>query len=153
MEFYESTSLNIGYKIPFVSIIDEISEINFELINEILFNSCVEDENDTINESYLFFIESQFIYKAEYKRNEISFSEYKQKCNECMYSNNLEKYFLLVPMNNVLITCRWGYNRKGINASSIPIEDAMYKITSAYDDKYNFLFKYPKILYIDQTSG
>ena len=146
----EMATASIGIKIKFVELANLLNADNFESINSILNNAIIEDENEHYNDNYQDMISEMYIYEVDYKNNIITFDKYKQ---ELMTYTKLFDYKLLIPVHKILSTTRWGYDRDGVNSSSMEIKDAMKIINKKMPNEYKFLSSYPIVFMLYQDSG
>ena len=151
MGLSDTATASIGIKILLSDLILQMNETNIELIKKMLCKGCIEDSNGVFNETF------KNIVGYEYEENELP-EEYLQ-CKEYLinkfknesYSKNkytgdvtsdLNKYLfdkeLLVPIKEILSTDRWGYNRRGINSLSRPLDFDLSVSTQEYKDIKNF---------------
>ena len=146
----EMATASIGIKIKFVELVNLLNADNFESINSILNNAIIEDENEHYNDNYQDMISEMYVYEVDYKNNIITFDKYKQ---ELMTYTKLFDYKLLIPVHEILSTTRWGYDRDGVNSSSMEIKDAMKIINKKMPNEYKFLSSYPIVFMLYQVSG
>ncbi len=146
----ETATSSIGIKIKFVELANLINADNFDSINSILNDAIIEDENEHYNDNYQDMISEMYIYEKDYKNNIITFDKYKQ---ELMTYTKLFDYKLLIPVHEILSTTRWGYDRDGVNSSSMEIKDAMKIINKKMPNEYKFLSNYPIVFMLYQVSG
>jgi hypothetical protein len=146
----ETATSSIGIKIKFVELANLLNADNFESINSILNNAIIEDENEHYNDNYQDMISEMYVYEVDYKNNIITFDKYKQ---ELMTYTKLFDYKLLIPVHEILSTTRWGYDRDGVNSSSMEIKDAMKIINKKLPNEYKFLSSYPIVFMLYQVSG
>lgn len=155
---------SIGIKILLSDLILQMNETNMELIKKMLCEGCIEDSNDSFNELF------KKIVGYEYQENELP-EEYLQ-CKEYLidkFKNNgsyyQDKYTgkkthhlthgclfekeLLVPIKDILSTERWGYNRRGINSLSRPIDFDLSVSTEKYKEFTNFNI----VFFVRQDTG
>jgi hypothetical protein len=134
----ETAKSSIGIKILLSELILQINETNFNLIKNILNKGFVEDENDYFNEVYLDIIDCDELDPENTSFNYINVREHlinKFKNNGSLIKSKFTsevkptlKYgclfdkTLLVPVKEILMTNRWGYDRYGINGISRPID-------------------------------
>ena len=149
----DTATASIGIKILISDLILQINETNIELIKKMLCEGFIEDSNDYFNEVF------KKIVGYEYEENELP-EEY-LKCKEYLidkFKNNgsyskdrytgIKKPYLgngylfdkelLVPIKKILSTDRWGYNRRGINSLSRPLDFDLSVSTEEYKDIKNF---------------
>lgn len=162
MGLCDTATASIGIKILLSDLILQMNETNIELIKKMLCKGCIEDSNRVFNETF------KRIVGYEYEENELP-EEYLQ-CKEYLinefkngsYSKNkctgdvtcdLNKYLfdkeLLVPIKNILSTDRWGYNRRGINSLSRPLDFDLSVSTEEYKEINNFKI----VFFICQDTG
>jgi hypothetical protein len=146
----ETATAFIGIKIKFVELVNLLNEDNFKSINSIFNYAIIEDENEHYNDNYQEMLSKMYIYKNNYEDNIIKFDKYKQ---ELMTYEYIFDYKLLIPVHEILSTTRWGYDRDGINSSSMEINDAMKIINKKIPNEYKFLSNYPIVFILQQASG
>jgi len=153
----ESATASIGIQILLSDLIEQINETNFNLIKKMLYDGCIEDNNDYYNEVY----EKIIGYGEndnELPENYLEFKEYlikefqnKGSLYKSKFSNEVEADIsngclfekdLLVPIKNILSTERWGYNRYGANSSSRPLDFDLSIDLNEYKEinKFNIIF-------------
>jgi hypothetical protein len=133
-----------------------MNETNIELIKKMLCKGCIEDSNGFFNETF------KNIVGYEYEENELP-KEYLQ-CKEYLINefknkytgdvtSDLKRYLfdkeLLVPIKDILSTDRWGYNRRGINSLSRPLDFDLSVSTEEYKGINNFNI----VFFIRQDTG
>jgi hypothetical protein len=159
----DTSTAGIGIKIVVSDLILQMNETNVELIKKMLCKGCIEDSNDSFNEAF------KRIVGYEYEENELP-NEYLQ-CKEFLidkFKNN-GSYFedrytgkitpdlskclfekeLLVPIKDILSTDRWGYNRRGINSLSRPLDFDL----SVSTEEYNDIKHYHIVFFVRQDTG
>ena len=123
-----------------------MNETNIELIKKMLCEGCIEDSNDSFNELF------KKIVGYEYEENELP-EEYLQckeyLINEFKINGSLFEKELLVPIKEILSTERWGYNRRGINSLSRPLDFDLSVTTEEYKEIKNFNI----VFFISQDTG
>jgi hypothetical protein len=122
-----------------------MNETNIELIKKMLCKGCIEDSNGFYNKIF------KNIVGYEYEENELP-EEYLQ-CKEYLINefknkytgdvtSDLKRYLfdkeLLVPIKDILSTDRWGYNRRGINSLSRPLDFDLSVTTEEFNVLNNF---------------
>lgn len=160
----DTATASIGIKILLSDLILQMNETNIELIKKMLCKGSIEDSNDSFNELL------KKIVGYEYEENELP-KEYLQ-CKEYLineFKNNGSYYQdrdtgkktyhlnhgslfekeLLVPIKKILSTERWGYNRRGINSLSRPLDFDLSVSTEEYKEIKNFNI----IFFISQDTG
>ena len=158
----ETATSSIGIKILLSDIVRQINEKTFTLIMEMLNNGFIEDDNDYFNEVYTEIIYNNDIMNSddftaiqEYLTNEFktrgSITKYKfsNKEEPTLTNGCLFDKYLLVPVKEILSTCRWGYDRYGTNGSSRPINFDL----SLDIEKYKEIKKYKIVFILTQSSG
>lgn len=128
----ESAIASIGVKIKLSDLILQINEANFDLIESMLCNGCIEDENDYFNEVYTNIIYSDDIPNGALHAKEFlihAFTHhgtYHKSRNGhiiptldhgCLFDKEL-----LVPIKEIASCERWGHERFGSNSTSRPID-------------------------------
>lgn len=164
MGLSDTVTASIGIKILLSDLILQMNETNIELIKKMLCNGCIEDSNGYYNETF------KKIVGYEYEENKLP-KEYLQ-CKEYLinvfknngsYCKNRETgkvtpnfsdgYLfdkeLLVPIKDILSTERWGYNRRGINSLSRPLDFDL----SVSIEEYKEFKKFNIIFFIQQDTG
>jgi len=160
----ETSSASLGIKILLSDLILQINETNFNLIKKMLYDGCIEDNNDYYNEVYEKIIgygendnelPEEYLQCKQYLINEFekNGSYYKSKFSSVitpdLSKGSLSEQYLLVPIKKILETDRWGYERYGTNSMSIPINFDLTANTEEYKDIKNFTI----IFFIKQHSG
>jgi hypothetical protein len=148
----ETATASLGIKIRLGDLIEQLNEDNAKLIESMLTDGCIEDENEFYNEVYAGIIDTQerpdvedvqafktylmtkftengSLYKSKRSADPVT----KDLSDGCL----LEQY-LLVPVEEILSTERWGYNRYGTNSSSIDINFSLLVNTEAFKNLKNF---------------
>jgi hypothetical protein len=146
MGLCDTATVSIGIKILLSDLILQMNETNIELIKKMLCEGCIEDSNDYFNELF------KKIVGYEDEENELP-EEYLQ-CKEYLineFKNNgsLFEKELLVPIKHILSTDRWGYNRRGINSLSRPLDFDLSVSTEEYKEIKNFNI----VFFIRQDTG
>jgi hypothetical protein len=156
MGMCDTSTASIGIKILLSDLILQMNETNIELIKKMLCKGCIEDSNGFFNETF------KNIVGYEYEENELP-EEYLQ-CKEYLINefkhkytgdvtSDLKRYLfdkeLLVPIKDILSTDRWGYNRRGINSLSRPLDFDLSVSTEEYKEINNFNI----VFFIRQDTG
>jgi len=156
MGMCDTSTASIGIKILVSDLILQMNETNIELIKKMLCKGCIEDSNGFLNETF------KNIVGYEYEENELP-KEYLQ-CKEYLINefknkytgdvtSDLKRYLfdkeLLVPIKDILSTDRWGYNRRGINSLSRPLDFDLSVSTEEYKEINNFNI----VFFIRQDTG
>jgi hypothetical protein len=156
MGMCDTSTASIGIKILVSDLILQMNETNIELIKKMLCKGCIEDSNGFFNETF------KNIVGYEYEENELP-KEYLQ-CKEYLINefknkytgdvtSDLKRYLfdkeLLVPIKDILSTDRWGYNRRGINSLSRPLDFDLSVSTEEYKGINNFNI----VFFIRQDTG
>jgi hypothetical protein len=156
MGMCDTSTASIGIKILLSDLILQMNETNIELIKKMLCKGCIEDSNGFFNETF------KQIVGYEYEENELP-KEYLQ-CKEYLINefknkytgdvtSDLKRYLfdkeLLVPIKDILSTDRWGYNRRGINSLSRPLDFDLSVSTEEYKEINNFNI----VFFIRQDTG
>jgi hypothetical protein len=146
MGLCDTATASIGIKILLSHLILQMNETNIELIKKMLCEGCIEDSNDSFNELF------KKIVGYEYEENELP-EEYLQckeyLINEFKITGSLFEKELLVPIKKILSTERWGYNRRGINSLSRPLDFDLSVSTEEYKEITNFNI----VFFISQDTG
>jgi hypothetical protein len=156
----ECSEASIGIKILLSDLILQINENNFFQINQMINNGFIEDENEYFNEVYEKIINSNKVPKdyiefKDYLQHELQSngSYYKHKFtnevtptldNGCLF----DKY-LLVPIKEILVMSRWGYDRYGTNSVSRVFDFDL----SANIEEYKEIEKKELVFLLKQNSG
>ena len=162
----ETSSISLGYKIKISDLINQLDSNNIEIINTFLVKGFIEDENDGFNDMYininfsLNFYEDIKINDEVEKYKQTLISEFKNNGNLIklrsggyMEDKSIPLYNmdLLIPIQSILETTRWGYDRYGTNGLSIPLDDIIEKVNSF---KLQYNIKNLKTVFIlKQESG
>ena len=143
MVFCDNSTASIGIKILLSDLISQLNESNVELIKKMLCEGCIEDSNGSYNKAF------QNIVMVEYFENETP-EDYLQ-CKEYLMNEFglLFEKELLVPIKDILSTERWGYNRRGINSLSRPIDFDLSVSTEKYKEFTNFNI----VFFVRQDTG
>jgi len=156
MGMCDTSTASIGIKILLSDLILQMNETNIELIKKMLCKGCIEDSNGFFNETF------KQIVGYEYEENELPeeclqckeylINEFKNKYTGDVTSD-LKRYLfdkeLLVPIKDILSTDRWGYNRRGINSLSRPLDFDLSVSTEEYKEINNFNI----VFFIRQDTG
>jgi hypothetical protein len=164
MVLCETSSACIGIKILLSDLISQINETNIELVKKMLYEGCIEDENNYYNEVFKNIVgygceesdlPEEYLECKEYLINKFksngSYSKNK-------FTNEVKPYFgdgylyekeLLVPIKDLLSTDRWGYNRRGINSLSRPLDFNLSVSTEEYKEIKGFNI----VFFIRQNTG
>lgn len=131
----ETATAAIGISILLSDIISQINEKNFDLIKEMLTDGCIEDGNDYYNEAY-----DNIINCEKFKGNYIDIKEYltEEFKNTGSHEDYLFDKALLVPIKEILMNDRWGYDRYGTNCVSRLIDFDLSINVDKYQDIKNF---------------
>lgn len=162
MSIEESIRTTIGIKILLRDIVEQIDNINFEQIKEILNSGFIEDENRNFNKKYREIIWSnelhEYIDNAEkYKKiiNDLlkESGTYDKISETLAYGSLLEKH-LLVPIKDILDMCKTNsysncdndinnYNvEEKFNTKSRDIDFNILTIQNDINKKYKYITKY-----------
>ena len=160
----ETATASIGIKILLSDLILQINESNFNLIKKMLYDGCIEDSNGYYNESYknitgygeddnelpVDYLEFKEYLINEFKTNGSYYkSKFSSKVEPDLHNGSLFERYLLVPVKHILETERWGYERYGVNSTSIPLDfDLSVELT-----KYQDIKKFNVIFFVKQHSG
>lgn len=158
----ESATATIGIKILLSDLVMQINETNFNVIKQMLEKGFIEDENEFFNEVFENIIWYENVigntnwldvkrYLISELQNKGSIMKYKFSTraeptldNGCLFDKHL-----LVPVKNLLETCRWGYDRNGTNCNSRPMDFDL----SVDLEKYKDIEKFETVLILLQQSG
>lgn len=144
----ESSSVYIGINILISELINQINESNFILIKQFLQQGFIEDMNDFHNNTY-----NDIIFDNKYDDN-CNIENYKNYIindlkKECLYEKTI-----LIPIELIIDTERWGYNRYGTNGTFRDLDFDINSIKNKIDDKYNKnISNYKIVMIIKQNSG
>jgi hypothetical protein len=156
----ESATVSIGIKIVLSDLVLQINEINFELIQSMLDNGCIEDENDYFNEVYSDIvcnddIPKDYLHAKEYLIHAFTHNGTYHKArrsNACIPTLDHGCLFdqeLIVPVKKLLSCERWGYERMGTNSTSRPIDFDL----SFNTEPYKSIEKTKIVFILKQHSG
>jgi hypothetical protein len=155
----ESSTASIGLKILLSDLILQINQTNFTLIKEMLHNGFIEDENDYFFAQYARIIGGQTMpndfldckqYLTDNFTNNGSYHVPKVgPATPTLDKGCLLEQYLLVPVKKILAIERWGYDRDGVNASSIPMDFDL----SVDIEKYKDIEKTEIVFILEQNSG
>jgi len=129
----ESVTASIGLKILLSDLVLQINETNFDQIDSMLHNGCINDENDYFNEVYSDIISiddmpqdhigakeyliHEFTCNGTYHKTRFSREVFPTLDHGCLFDQEL-----IVPIKKLLSCERWGYDREGTNSTSRPVE-------------------------------
>ena len=155
----EISTASLGYKIKISDLVEQLDSNNINIILIFLQKGFIEDENDGFNTSYMDVVDFCYSYfKTSIKKKDeeeiqkfkqILISELKDSGNVIELKNGgcsidksttLYDLDLLIPAKNILETTRWGYDRYGINGTSIPLKD----LKDVLESINNFNSGYPE---------
>jgi hypothetical protein len=156
----ESVTASIGVKILLSDLVLQINETNFDQIESMLCNGCIEDENGYFNEVY-----SNIVFSDDMPQDHLHAKEYlihAFTCNGTYYESRdsdvviptldhgcLFDQELVVPIKKLLSCERWGYERIGTNSTSRPVDfDLLIDV-----NPYNRIEKTTIIFILKQHSG
>ena len=146
----ETSTVSAGIKILLSDLILQINETNFDLIKEILNDGFISDENEHYNDAY-----TEILWSNDLPTNYLEYKDFLEKefkkngsylhvrdsnkiepdlRNGCLFEREL-----LLPINNILESSRWGYDRYGRNGSYRPI---VCMCPSLDTEKYKDIEKY-----------
>jgi hypothetical protein len=155
----DTAKASIGIKILLSDILLQINETNFDLIKEILNDGFIEDENDFFNEMYKNILDCDDVHHGncndvkEYLINEFknngSYIKTNKKVQESLYHGCLFDKELLFPIECILDTNRWGYERNGTNSISRAIDFDL----SVNIEKYKIIDKIKVVFILSQHAG
>ena len=160
----ESATASIGIQILLSDLIEQINETNFNLIKKMLYDGCIEDNNDYYNEVYKNIVGygendnelpedylefKEYLIKDFQVKGSLYKSKFSNKVEADLSNGSLFEKHLLVPIKNILETERWGYERYGINSSSRPLDFDLSIDLNEYKEINNFNI----IFFIKQHSG
>jgi len=160
----ETATASIGIKILLSDLILQINEKNFKLIKKMIYDGCIEDSNgyynevynniigygeddNELSEKYLEFKEyliREFKNNGSYYKSKLSYKVEPDLSNGCLFDQKL-----LVPIKDILATERWGYERYGVNSTSIPLDFDLSLDLKEYEEIKNFNI----IFFVKQHSG
>ena len=156
----ESATASIGIKIVLSDLVLQINETNFDLIESMLNDGCIEDENDSFNEVYTDIIHSDdmprdYLYAKEYLIHAFTHNGtyYRARGSHvriptldqgCLFDQEL-----LFPIKKLLSCERWGYDREGTNSTSRPVDVDL----SVDTDPYRGIEKTQIVFILKQHSG
>jgi hypothetical protein len=160
----ETASASLGIKILLSDLIAQLNKTNFSLIKRMLYAGCIEDSNNYYNEVYKKIVgygENDNELPGTYKKfKEHLIKEFKE--NGSIYKSKtsyevkpdlsegclLEQY-LLVPVKDLLLTDRWGYERYGTNSIARPLDFDLSLDLTEYKDIQHFTI----VFMVKQSSG
>lgn len=161
----EEATASIGIKILLSDLVEQLNETNMTLIREMLYNGRIEDDNGFYNETYM-----RIVYYDDYNLpdNHLALKEHlleQFKTNGSLlkskYSNEVKADFhegslltreLLVPVEEIVSNTRWGYNREGTNAMSVPFVNSFTEGLVASLEKYKDIKHYKVVFMITQRA-
>ena len=156
----ESAIASIGIKIALSDLVLQINETNFDLIESMLWNGCIEDENDFFNEVYETIIYSDdmpkdylhakdylidaFTCNGTYHKTRFSREVFPTLDHGCLFDQEL-----LIPIKKLLSCERWGYDREGSNSTSRLLDFDL----SVHSHPYQSIEKTTIVFILKQHSG
>lgn len=156
----ESCTVSVGIKFLLSDLVLQINETNVDLIKEILNDGFISDENEHYNDAYSdivwfndlpenylelkTFLEQEFKNNGSYLHVRNSNKIEPDVRNGCLWEREL-----LLPINNILESSRWG-DRLGRNGSYSPI---VHHSPPLDMEKYKEIEKYTIVFIIEQYSG
>lgn len=164
MGLCDTATASIGIKILLTDLILQMNETNIELIKKMLCEGCIEDSNGYFNETFKKIVgyeyeennlPKEYLQCKEYLINEFknngsySVNRYTGKVTPDLSHGYLFDKDLLVPIKDILSTDRWGYNRRGINSLSRPLDFDLSVSTEEYKEIKNFNI----VFFISQDTG
>jgi hypothetical protein len=162
----EEATASIGIKILLSDLVEQLNETNTTLIREMLYNGRIEDENGFYNETYMRIIyyddcnlpENHLVLKQhlleQFKKNgSLLKSKYSNEVKSDLHEGTLLERYLLVPVEQIVSNERWGYNREGTNAMSVPFINTFTEGLVASLEKYKDIKHYKVVFMITQNAG
>jgi hypothetical protein len=139
----ESASASIGVKIVLSDLVLQINETNFDQIESMLHNGCIEDENDYFNEVYSDIICSDdmpqdhlhakdYLIRAFTRNGTYHKSRSSHICIPTLDHGCLFDQELVIPIKKLISCERWGYERMGTNSTSRPVDFDLSVDTEPY---------------------
>ena len=135
----ETATASLGIKIILSDLVEQITETNAALIKKMLNEGYIEDSNEFYNETYRrityyddynlsvdYVLPDDYLELKEHLMKEfkthgsILKSNYTSKELPDLHNGSLLEKKLLVSVDEIITNQRWGYNREGVNAMSIP---------------------------------
>jgi hypothetical protein len=160
----ESSSIYIGIKILISHLIEQLNESNFVLIKKLLQDGFIDYDNGFFNENYIK-IEKEFKIQdiEKFKNNimnilktngDIAKSKFSSETKNDLSRGTLYEQTLLIPIERIMKTERWGYDRYGTNGTyrklDFDIEIIKNKIYDEYKNKIN---DFEIVMILEQFSG
>jgi len=161
----EEATASIGIKILLSDLVEQLNETNMTLIRKMLYNGRIEDENGFYNETYM-----RIVYYDEYNlpENHLALKEnlleqfkthgsllkskYNNEVNPDFHEGSLLARELLVPVEEIVSNTRWGYNREGTNAMSVPFNSFTEGLDASLE-KYKDIKHYKVVFMITQNTN
>lgn len=126
----ECSTACVGVKIILSDLVSQINDTNVDLITTMLYDGCIEDENDYFNEVYSSivyhdnmpqdrikeYLTDAFMHQGTYHKSRSS------AAIPTLDHGRLWDRALLVPFHTILSCERWGYDRYGTNSISRPMD-------------------------------
>ena len=146
----DSSTAYIGLKILLSDLILQMNDSNFNLIKDMLLNGTIEDTNDFYNEVFKKIINEntelsndcleckEYLIKVFKQNGSYARSKFNNEVKPDLTNGSLFEQELLVPIKEILSTERYGYDRYGINNTSIPLDFDLSVNTEKYKDIKNF---------------
>ena len=158
----ETATASLGVRILLSDLIQQLNGSNSEIIKHMLTAGYIEDSNGYFNEAF-----KNIVGYGDYE-NEMPEDDLKEYLTKAFLSNGsffkykfspviepdltsgtLYQHYLLVPVQEILSTERWGYERYGINSSSRPVDfDLDVNLV-----RYKEITGWTKVFLICQHSG
>lgn len=146
----ESATVSIGIKILLSDLIMQLNENNFDLIQNMLQNGCIEDSNDYYNEVYTHILSrdielfkdyndyKEYLIKEFKTQGSYQKSKFSNEIKQDLSNGSLFEQHLLFPLKDIIETERWGHDRYGTNSASVAFENNLSVNIDEYKDIKNF---------------
>lgn len=168
----DTSTASLDIKILLSDLVDQINETNVALIKKMLFNGFNEDINDFYNETY-----QQIAYYDDYNlsnnyklpedylelkshlitefktHGSLLKSKFSSIVTPDLSDGCLLEKELLVPVEDILSTERWGYNREGVNAMSTDIDNLKSILLSLNLEEYKDIKHFKIVFMIKQDAN
>ena len=130
----ECATSSVGIKILVSDLLAQLETATLPQIQQCFMDGFIEDENGFFNEAYKEivnedvdlpldaatckeYLTQQFRQRGSYIKSKLHVGRLSDVSKGCL----MDKY-LLVPLQTLLRTERWGYNREGINGRACPLD-------------------------------
>ena len=165
----ETASSSLGYKIKVSALVEQLNEKNKNQILDYIENGFIEDENDGFNTSLFNMLSDLDLEELREKEPQEIIETLKEhftnngniielRVGGTLHDKSITLYesYLLIELNGILDNTRWGYDRYGINGSSMSFE-TLLEIVSEFkqteSNKENCVSGLELVFIVKQESG